>query len=428
MERLIQPANKISGEITPPGDKSIWHRALLIGAIANGETEISGIPAGLDVESTKQCLIDLGVSITYSDGKTIVYGKGTNGLKKPDGVIDAGNSGTTVRLLSGVLAAQKFETVLDGDSSIRKRPMKRIMNPLSLMGARISSAPSGGCPLTIKGNPDLNSIIYDMPVASAQVKSAILLAGVCAGVKITLSEPHPSRDHTEIMLRECGATIEKDNGNLRLEPCSELRAAKFKIPGDFSSAAFFITAALLIEGSDLLIKNVGLNPTRTGFLNVVMDMGADIEIRNSKEESGEITGDIFVRHSNLKAVSITAETVPFIIDELPLIGILGAKAEGITKVSGAGELRVKESDRISLLVNGLRSVGVTVDEFEDGFSVRGNQSIIGGEVDTGGDHRLAMTFAVAGLASKNGVTVRDAESSSVSYPSFFSELDALSSN
>ena len=428
MERFLQPVDKISGVLTVPGDKSIWHRALIIGAIATGETEIIGDSAGLDVESTKQCLIDLGVSVSYSDGKTIVIGNGLNGMRKPEKMIDAGNSGTTIRLLSGVLSAQNFETVIDGDSFLRKRPMYRIITPLSLMGAKISSTPSGGCPLTVKGNPKLNSITYDMPMASAQVKSAILLAGVCAGVNVTLSEPHPSRDHTEIMLKQCGAIIEKDNGKIRLEPCSELRAAKFKIPGDFSSAAFFMTAALLIEGSDILIKDVGLNHTRTGFLNVVKEMGANIRIHNPKEDSGEIIGDISVKHSKLNAVSIKAETVPSIIDELPLIGILGATAEGMTVVSGAGELRVKESDRISLLVNGLHSIGIEADEFEDGFSVRGDQSILGGEVDTGGDHRLAMTFAIAGVASKNGVHIRDAESSSVSYPSFYSELDKLGSN
>ena len=306
--------------------------------------------------------------------------------------------------------------------------MSSIVTPLSLMGSDISSATSGGCPLTISGKANLNSISYDMPVASAQVKSAILLAGVCAGVNVTLSEPHPSRDHTEIMLKQCGAIIEKDNNKITLDSCSELAATKFNIPGDFSSASFFIAAALLIEGSDLLIKDVGLNPTRIGFLKVVKKMGANVEIHNSREESGEILGDISVKHSKLNAVSITAETVPSIIDELPLITVLGAKAEGITEVSGAGELRVKESDRISLLVNGLHSIGIEAEEFEDGFSVRGNQSIHGGEVDTGGDHRLVMTFAIAGLASENGINIQDAESSSVSYPSFYSELDELSSN
>ena len=428
MERFVQPVNKISGEISMPGDKSIWHRALIIGAIANGETEIIGNPAGLDVESTERCLIDLGISISYSDGKTIVNGNGSDGMRQPENVLDVGNSGTTVRLLSGVLSAQKFKSVIDGDPSLRKRPMSRIVTPLSLMGADISSATSGGCPLTISGKANLNSISYDMPVASAQVKSAILLAGICAGVNVTLSEPHPSRDHTEIMLKQCGAIIEKDNNKLTLEPSSELAATKFNIPGDFSSASFFIAAALLIEGSDLLIKDVGLNPTRIGFLKVVKKMGANVEIHNSREESGEILGDISVKHSKLNAVSITAETVPSIIDELPLITVLGAKAEGITEVSGAGELRVKESDRISLLVNGLHSIGIEAEEFEDGFSVRGNQSILGGEVDTGGDHRLVMTFAIAGLASKNGVNIKDAESSSVSYPSFYSELDELSFN
>jgi len=411
-----------------PGDKSIWHRALIIGAIANGETEIIGSPAGLDVESTKQCLIDLGVSISSSKGKTIVNGNGSNGMRKPENVLDVGNSGTTIRLLSGVLSAQKFDSVIDGDSSLRNRPMSRIVTPLSLMGAYISASPSGSCPLTITGKANLNSISYQMPVASAQVKSAILLAGVCAGVDVTLSEPHPSRDHTEIMLQRCGAIISKNDTKITLEPCKGLVATKFNIPGDISSASFFIAAALLIEGSDLLIKDVGLNPTRIGFLNVVKQMGADIKIHNSREDSGEIIGDISVKHSKLNAVSITAETVPSIIDELPLIAVLGAKAEGVTTVSGAGELRVKESDRVSLLVNGLHSIGIEAEEFEDGFSVRGNQSIHGGEVDTEGDHRLVMTFTIAGLASQNGVNIQDAESSSVSYPSFYSELEELSSN
>ena len=425
MDKFIKPAKHVFGEISLPGDKSIWHRALIISALSEGDSEISGEGAGIDVESTENCLIQLGTKITHTNGKTIVTGKGLHGLEKPDSVLNAGNSGTTVRLLAGVLAAQGFESELDGDNSLRKRPMNRIAAPLNQMGAQISPSPSGGCPLRIRGIPKLEPLHYEMPVASAQIKSALLLAGLCGGVELSLSEPYPSRDHTEIMLEQAGAEIISENGRITLTPASELRNSIHKIPGDFSSAAFFITAALLLPGSELTIKNVGLNGTRTGFLGVIQEMGAELEIRNMEEISGEHVGDLFVKYSELRGVSIGAERVPSIIDELPLIGILGAKADGVTLVSGAGELRVKESDRISRLVEGLRSIGAAAEEFEDGFSIEGKQNIRGGDVSSGNDHRIAMAFAIAGLASADGVTVKNAESASVSYPSFYKTLEEI---
>lgn len=423
MDKFIKPAKSVSGEISLPGDKSIWHRALIISALSEGDSEISGERAGLDVESTENCLIQLGTKITHTNGKTVVTGRGLQGLDKPDSVLNAGNSGTTVRLLAGVLAAQRFESELDGDRSLRKRPMNRIAAPLNQMGAQISPSPSGGCPLRIRGNPKLEPLNYEMPVASAQIKSALLLAGLCGGVELSLSEPYPSRNHTEIMLEQAGAEIIRENGRITLTPASGLKNSIHKIPGDFSSAAFFITAALLLPGSELIIKNVGLNGTRTGYLGVIKEMGAQVEIRNMEEISGEHVGDLFVKYSELMGVSIGAERVPSIIDELPLIGILGAKADGVTLVSGAGELRVKESDRISRLVKGLRSIGAAAEEFEDGFSIEGKQNIRGGEVSSGNDHRIAMAFAIAGLASAEGVTVKNAESVSVSYPSFYKTLE-----
>ena len=425
MDKFIKPAKSVIGEISLPGDKSIWHRALIISALSDGDSEISGERAGLDVESTGNCLIQLGTKITHTNGKTIVTGRGLHGLEKPDSVLNAGNSGTTVRLLAGVLAAQRFESELDGDHSLRKRPMNRIAAPLTQMGAQISPSPSGGCPLRIRGNPKLEPLHYDMPVASAQIKSALLLAGLCGGVELSLSEPYPSRDHTEIMLKQAGAKIIRENGRITLTPTSGLKNSVHKIPGDFSSAAFFISAALLLPGSEIVIKNVGLNDTRTGFLGVIQEMGAELEIRNMEEFSGEYVGDLFVKYSELRGVSIGAERVPSIIDELPLIGILGTKADGVTLVSGAGELRVKESDRISSLVKGLHSIGVAAEESEDGFSIKGKQNIRGGDVNSGNDHRIAMAFAIAGLASAEGATVKNSESASVSYPSFYKALEEI---
>jgi len=426
MNLLLEPAVKMRGEISLPGDKSIWHRALIIGAISEGETEIVGDPAGDDVSSTESCLKQLGIKISHKNGRTILSGNGLKGLRKPESVLDAGNSGTTVRLLSGVLAAQNFESVIDGDSSLRKRPMNRIVTPLSMMGAQLLPSDSGGCPLHIVGTATLNPIAYMSPVASAQVKSALLLASVCGGVELELSEPYPTRNHTELMLRQCGVDIRINGNSIHLDRNVKLNNSVFKVPGDFSSAAFFITAALMLPESEITLRDVGLNPTRTGFLNVIKKMGADITVNQVENSSGENQGDISVRHSDLKAVTIKAADVPSIIDELPLIGILGSTAVGETRVTGASELRVKESDRISLLVEGLRSIGVSISEFEDGFSVEGGQKILGGTVDAGNDHRIAMSFAVAGLASENGLTVNGSESASVSYPSFFTDLEKLS--
>ena len=280
--------------------------------------------------------------------------------------------------------------------------------------------------MSIRGSTNLKPISYNSPIASAQVKSAMILASICSGVELELSEPYPSRNHTEIMLRQCGVNIQTEGNSIRMERNVKLKGAVFRVPGDFSSAAFFITAALMLPDSEITLKNVGLNPTRTGFLNVLKRMGADIRVIPDENGSGEKQGDIVVRSSDLKAVTITAEDVPSIIDELPLIGILGTVADGVTNVSGAFELRVKESDRISLLIKGLQKIGISANEFEDGFSVEGGQKISGGTVDAGNDHRIAMSFAIAGLASEKGVTIKGAESASVSYPSFFSDLEKLS--
>ncbi|KXG43630.1 3-phosphoshikimate 1-carboxyvinyltransferase [Tepidibacillus infernus] len=427
MNQIIHPITSIKGSIEVPGDKSISHRAVMLGALSLGNTHIHGFLNGEDCLSTIRVFRQLGVEIDrVAETSYIIKGKGLNQLQEPKYVLDVGNSGTTIRLTAGILAGQPFHSVLIGDDSILKRPMKRIKEPLSLMGAKIDGREEGKyAPLSIRGGK-LKGIAYHSPVASAQVKSAILFAGLFADQKTTVIEPFQSRDHSENMLLQFGAKLEKTNQEVTIWPSPRLEGQEVNIPGDFSSAAFFIAAALLVPNSLLRIKNIGLNPTRIGFLQAMQQMNGQIEILNLHYEGNESVGDILVKSSNLQGITISGDWIPKIIDELPLFAVVATQAEGITKVTNAEELRVKESDRISTIVNELRQVGVKVEELTDGFVIEGKQRIQGGQVSTHGDHRIGMAMAIAGLIAKEPIIIQQAEAVNISYPQFFEHLRQIS--
>ena len=426
MKQIIKPVTSINGSLVVPGDKSISHRAVMLGAIAKGETEISGFLNADDCQSTIRVFRQLGTTIEQIDSTTYkVTGLGLRGLQEPTEILDVGNSGTTIRLIAGILAGQNIYTVLTGDSSIVKRPMKRVVEPLVQMGAIIDGRDNGNyAPLTIRGNA-LNGITYQSKVASAQVKSAILFAGLYADTTTTVIEPYLSRDHSEKMLSQFGAKLNIEEGRVTVWPIEELSGQKVIVPGDFSSAAFFIAAALIVPNSKLLIKNVGVNPARIGFLEAVIAMKGKVELINQRNYGNEPVADLLVESSELEGIEISGEWIPKIIDELPLIAVLGCYAEGVTKVTSAKELRVKETDRIQSIHVGLTNLGVTVDELEDGFIIEGKQSINGGVVSSFGDHRIGMALAIAGLAAKKQVVIERAEAISISYPQFFEDLAAL---
>jgi len=426
MKQIIKPVTSINGSLVVPGDKSISHRAVMLGAIAKGETEISGFLNADDCQSTIRVFRQLGTTIEQIDSTTYkVTGLGLRGLQEPTEILDVGNSGTTIRLIAGILAGQNIYTVLTGDSSIVKRPMKRVVEPLVQMGAIIDGRDNGNyAPLTIRGNA-LNGITYQSKVASAQVKSAILFAGLYADTTTTVIEPYLSRDHSEKMLSQFGAKLNIEEGRVTVWPIEELSGQKVIVPGDFSSAAFFIAAALIVPNSKLLIKNVGVNPARIGFLEAVIAMKGKVELINQRNYGNEPVADLLVESSELEGIEISGEWIPKIIDELPLIAVLGCYAEGVTKVTSAKELRVKETDRIQSIHVGLANLGVTVDELEDGFIIEGKQSINGGVVSSFGDHRIGMALAIAGLAAKKQVVIERAEAISISYPQFFEDLAAL---
>jgi len=426
MKQIIKPVTSINGSLVVPGDKSISHRAVMLGAIAKGETEISGFLNADDCQSTIRVFRQLGTTIEQIDSTTYkVTGLGLRGLQEPTEILDVGNSGTTIRLIAGILAGQNIYTVLTGDSSIVKRPMKRVVEPLVQMGAIIDGRDNGNyAPLTIRGTA-LNGITYQSKVASAQVKSAILFAGLYADTTTTVIEPYLSRDHSEKMLSQFGAKLNIEEGRVTVWPIEELSGQKVIVPGDFSSAAFFIAAALIVPNSKLLIKNVGVNPARIGFLEAVIAMKGKVELINQRNYGNEPVADLLVESSELEGIEISGEWIPKIIDELPLIAVLGCYAEGVTKVTSAKELRVKETDRIQSIHVGLANLGVTVDELEDGFIIEGKQSINGGVVSSFGDHRIGMALAIAGLAAKKQVVIERAEAISISYPQFFEDLAAL---
>ena len=418
-------ASPLKGEITIPGDKSISHRSVMFGSIAKGTTEITHFLSGADCLSTISCFQKMGVSIEISGDSVIVTGSGLNGLKKPSDTLDCGNSGTTTRLISGILAAQDFDVTLTGDESIQKRPMKRIMEPLSLMGAKITSIHNNGCaPLSISGTK-LHGIHYTSQVASAQIKSSILLAGLYAEGETKVTEPYISRNHSEIMLKYFGADVRTEGTTARIVPPKELFGNKINVPGDISSAAFFIAAGLMVPGSEILIRNTGINPTRDGILSVCRDMGADITLLNENTDSGEPTADILVKYSSLHGTTIEGAIIPRLIDELPMIAAMACFAEGETIIKDAAELKVKESNRIEVMVKNLTAMGADVTETEDGMIIRGGKPLHGAVIDSQLDHRIAMTFAVTGLCADGETEILGAECVNISYPGFYNDLEML---
>lgn len=421
----LKPAVTVRGEISVPGDKSISHRSIMLGSIANGTTTVSGFLRGEDNMATLHAFRAMGITIE-DDGITLqIHGKGLHGLSEPDDVIDCGNSGTSIRLLSGLLAGQSFFSVLTGDKYLRKRPMKRVVTPLAAMGARIAGRAGGEkAPLAITGT-QLSGIAYDSPVASAQVKSAVLLAGLYAAGETTVSEPHLSRDHSERMLKHFGADIAVSGNLVRIRGGKELTAREIVVPGDISSAAFFMVAGMIVPGSELLINGVGVNPTRTGIIDILTRMGGRITLLNQREVSGEPVADILVRTSNLHGIEIAGDLVPRAIDEFPVIAVAAAAATGATTIRDAHELRVKETDRIKAMADNLRLAGVRVDEADDGMTIHGGEKFSAFQANSCGDHRIAMSMLIAALIADNPCTVDDTECVATSFPNFFQLLEQV---
>ena len=414
----VTPGGKLTGELRVPGDKSISHRSVMLGALAEGVTTATGLLEGEDVLCTVAAFRAMGVAIDGPRGGEVrITGVGLRGLKAPSAPLDMGNSGTAMRLMAGILAGQSFDTTLIGDASLSKRPMKRVADPLSRMGARIAAGEGGRPPLRIRGGSTLRGIDYALPVPSAQVKSALLLAGLYADGETRVTEPAPTRDHTERMLRALGYDIRTDGATVALRGGGRLRAGNFDVPADISSAAFFLVGASIAPGSDLLLRHVGINPTRIGVLNILRLMGADIELVNERRAGGEPVADLRVRHRPLHGIRIPAEQVPLAIDEFPALLIAAACAEGETVVTGAEELRVKQSDRIAAMAHGLARLGIETRETPDGIVVQGGR-LTGGEVDSLGDHRIAMSFAIAGLRAAGAIRVRDCKNVDTSFPGF----------
>ena len=421
----FEATGSLRGQLQVPGDKSISHRAVMFGSIAKGTTKIHGFLQGADCLSTISCFRQMGISIENTGELVLVHGNGLHGLKKPETVLDCGNSGTTTRLISGILSGQDFDVTLTGDASIQKRPMKRIMEPLSMMGAHIESINKNGCaPLRIKGQK-LRGIHYTSKVASAQVKSSILLAGLYADKKTSVTEPYVSRNHSERMLSLFGAGISTEGTTASIEPANELYAAEVFVPGDISSAAYFIAAGLMIPGSEIMIRNVGINPTRDGILKICRSVGGDIQLFNVKEGPGEPTADILVRHSRLHGIEISGAIIPTLIDELPMIAAMACLAEGTTVIRDAAELKVKESNRIAVMVKNLSAMGAEVWETEDGMIIQGGRPLHGASIDSHLDHRIAMTFAVTALCAQGKTDILGAECVNISYPGFYEDLKRL---
>ncbi|HIS31864.1 MAG TPA: 3-phosphoshikimate 1-carboxyvinyltransferase [Candidatus Limivivens intestinipullorum] len=421
----FQKSAPLRGELSIPGDKSISHRAVMLGALARGTTEITNFLEGADCLSTIRCFRQMGIEISMEGDHVLVNGRGLDGLTPPGQVLDVGNSGTTMRLLSGILAGQTFSSTLDGDTSIRTRPMGRVITPLSRMGADIASVPGNGCaPLQIHGK-QLSAICYPSPVASAQVKSAVLFAGLYADGVTSVTEPCLSRNHSEIMLDYFGARVHVQGTTVSIEPRPSLEGQKVEVPGDISSAAYFLAAGLLVPGSELLIKNVGINPTRDGILRVLKQMGADLSLENIRQDRGEPSCDILVKSSSLNAVSIGGSLIPALIDDLPVIAVLAAFAQGTTVIRDAQELKVKESNRIDTVVENLQAMGVSAEAAPDGMIIHGGRPLQGAVIDSHQDHRIAMAFTVAALASEGTTVIRGADCVNISYPGFYRDLKAL---
>ena len=421
----VNKSPSLRGEMKVPGDKSISHRSLMFGAIANGETVIKGLLKGEDNMSTLKAFRAMGIGITEDEDTVVVEGKGLHGLSEPGDVLDAGNSGTTMRLMSGLLAGQSFYSVITGDQYLRLRPMKRVIEPLTQMGARIYGRDGGRlAPLSIVGT-QLKGIAYNSPVASAQVKSSIILAGLYADGLTCVTEPVLSRDHTERMLAYFGVNLDRKGTTVSIEGGQELSAGEIIVPGDISSAAFFIVAALIIKGSELKIKDVGMNPTRTGIVDVLKAMGGDIRLEDERELAGEPVADIVVKSSHLKGVEIGGDLIPRLIDEVPVLAVAATMAEGKTTITGARELRVKESDRIKTVSTELRKFGVVIEELDDGMIIEGREALSGCDVNSYGDHRIAMAMAVAGLVADGETIIDGSEAIDVSFPGFFETLKGI---
>ena len=415
---LIQPGGSLTGDIHVPGDKSISHRAVMLGAIATGRTTIQNFLEGEDALATLNIFRDLGVSIDGPyQGDVSIAGVGMRGLQAPAAALDCGNSGTSMRLLCGILAAQQFDCVLTGDASLRRRPMLRVVKPLTQMGARIECAAAGTPPLKVFGGAALRAIHYAMPVASAQVKSAVLLAALYANGTTRISEPAATRDHTERMLDAFGCPVARAGNDIAVGGERELRGAEIRVPADFSSAAFFIVAATVSPNSDVVLKDVGVNPTRTGTITILRSMGADISLLNERMFGGEPVADVHVRSAKLRGIEIPHELIASAIDEFPVLFIAAANAEGTTRLSGAQELKVKESDRIQVMADGLSALGIEARSTADGMEITGGE-YDGGEIDSHGDHRIAMSFAVAALRSRRAIVVRDCANVATSFPGF----------
>lgn len=415
---IVTHGQALHGEAEIPGDKSVSHRAVMFAALADGISRIDGFLEGEDTRATAAIFSQLGVRIeTPSPSQRIVHGVGVDGLRAPAGLLDCGNAGTGMRLLAGLLSAQRFDSVLVGDESLSRRPMRRIMDPLAKMGARIDSEPGGVPPLRIHGGQPIRGMDYTLEVASAQVKSAVLLAGLYAEGETVVREPHPTRDYTERMLSAFGVDIEFSPGFARLTGGQRLRAADIAVPADFSSAAFFIVAACIVPGSSLRLRAVGLNPRRTGLLTALRAMGADIAEANRSEHGGEPVADLVVRYAPLHGIEVPVEIVPDMIDEFPALFVAAACASGVTVVKGAAELRVKESDRLAAMSTGLRALGIVVEETPDGASIHGGM-IGGGKVESHGDHRIAMAFSVAAQVATAAVEITDVANVATSFPGY----------
>lgn len=421
----VQPGGSLNGEIRVPGDKSVSHRSIMLGSLADGVTNISGFLEGEDSLATLQAFRDMGVRIEGPvDGKVTVHGVGMHGLKSPSKPLDLGNSGTSMRLLSGLLAGQGIDVTLVGDASLSSRPMRRVTEPLAMMGAAIDTTEKGTAPLHIKPVEKLEPIHYDMPMASAQVKSCVLLAGLYADGQTCVTEPAPTRDHTERMLRGFGYQVKSSGNRVCLEGGGKLKATNIDVPADISSAAFFLVGATIAKNADLTIRHVGMNPTRIGVINILRAMGANIEVHNQTEVGGEPVADLRVRSAKLKGIRIPEEQVPLAIDEFPVLFVAAACAEGGTVLTGAEELRVKESDRIQVMADGLQALGVDAEPTPDGMVIR-QSSISGGKVNSYGDHRIAMAFTIAALRASGEVTIDDCANVNTSFPGFAELVNSI---
>ena len=418
---VIQKIKKAAGQIKVPGDKSISHRAVMLGSLANGVTEISGFLKGADCLSTIDCFRKMGIDIDINGENVTVHGNGLRGLKKPDEMLYTGNSGTTTRLLCGILAGQNFDTSITGDASIQKRPMGRVVQPLSMMDAKIENE---YCPLYITGTK-LHGINYKMPVASAQVKTAIILAGLYADGETVIHEIEKSRDHTELMLSAMGADLTVDNLDITVKPTNDLTAVNVDVPGDISSAAFFLVLGAIMPNSQITVTNVGINPTRTGIIDVLKDMGADITLENVHTSAGETVADITVRSSSLKGTTVGGDIIPRLIDELPIIAVAAVFADGQTVIKDAQELKVKETNRIRAVVDEFNKCGIDITETDDGMIINGGKSIHGADFKTYGDHRMAMSLTVLAQLANGESTLDDSDCACVSYPTFFDDFYKL---